>query len=69
MTKTPSTRPQAKAASTTNTKGACHTVPKKKLTATVCWLLSAKAKSVKKMAAFSSQVKYFKGHPLLVQQL
>ena len=69
MTKTPSVSPQAKAASTTKTNGACHKVPKKKYTATVCWLFNAKAKSVKKMAAFSSQVKYFNGNPLLVWQL
>ena len=69
MTKTPSVSPQAKAASTTKTSGACHNVPKKKYTATVCWLFNAKAKSVKKMAAFSSQVKYFNGNPLPVRQL
>ena len=69
MTKTPSIKPQAKAASTTSTSGACHKVPKKKCTATVCWLFNAKAKSVKKMAALSSHVRYFKVNPLVVWRL
>ena len=59
MTKMPSASPLAKVASTTSTRGACHMVPKKKYTATVCWLFSAKAKSVKKMAALSSHMRYF----------
>ena len=54
MTSTPSAIPAEKAASTTNTSGACQTVPKKKYTDTTCWLFSAKAKRVKKTAAFSS---------------
>lgn len=61
MTRTPMKRPQAKVTSTTSTRGACHKVPKKKRTATVCWLFSAKAKSVKKMAALSSHIRYFTG--------
>ena len=36
MTKTPSANPHAKAARTTITNGADHSVPKKKLTATAC---------------------------------
>ena len=36
MTKTPSANPHAKAAKTTITNGADHSVPKKKLTATAC---------------------------------
>jgi len=56
-------KPQAKVTSTTSTRGACHTVPKKKCTATVCWLFSAKAKRVKKMAALSSHIRYFTGNP------
>lgn len=63
MTKIPSDSPPAKAARTTSTKGACQKVPKKKCTATVCWLFSAKAKSVKKMAALSSHIRYFTGDP------
>ena len=59
MTSTPSAIPAEKTASTTNTSGACHTVPKKKCTDTTCWLFSAKANSVKKMAALSSHSMYF----------
>ena len=36
MTRTPSASPHAKAARTTITNGADHSVPKKKLTATAC---------------------------------
>ena len=63
MTKIPKANPEAKAVKTTRTMGACHNVPKKKRTETTCWLLSAKAKSVKKMAALSSQIIYFTGSP------
>jgi len=63
MTKIPRDSPQANAARTTSTKGARHKVEKKKCTATVCWLFSAKANRVKKMAALSSHVKYFTGNP------
>ncbi len=59
----PSASPPAKAVRTTSTRGACQSVPKKKCTATVCWLFSAKAKSVKKMAALSSHIRYFTGNP------
>src|SRR5450830_310015 len=47
------------AASTTNTSGARHWVPKKKWTVASCWLFSAKANRVKKMAALSSHMRYF----------
>src|SRR5690606_11190063 len=47
----------------TSTNGACHCVPKKKFTETTCWLFSANAKSVKKMAALSSHIRYFTWRP------
>jgi hypothetical protein len=59
ISKTPSAKPIPNAVRTTSTNGAFQKVPKKKLTATACWLLSAKAKSVKKMAALSSHKRYF----------
>ena len=55
----PSSKPILKVVNTTSTRLAFQYVPKKKLTATSCWLFSAKAKSVKKMAALSSQDRYF----------
>src|SRR6218665_2057692 len=63
MPSTPAIRPRPKADSTTRTRGARHCVPKKKCTVTSCWLFSAKAKRVKKMAALSSHRKYFIGLP------
>src|SRR5205085_9341393 len=41
-----------------------HTVPKKKCTAVSCWLFSANANSVKKMAALSSHIRYLIGPPV-----
>ncbi len=61
MTSTPAANPTVKLASTTSTNGACQNVPKKKFTDTTCWLFSAKANSVKKMAALSSHSTYFNG--------
>jgi hypothetical protein len=39
------------------TMGACQCTPKNQFTVTGCWLFSAKAKSVKKMKALTSQTK------------
>src|SRR5512145_707988 len=61
MPSAPIARPPANAASTTRTSGAVHDVPKKKCTVASCWLFSAKANRVKKMAALSSHVRYFIG--------
>ncbi|KRC16531.1 hypothetical protein ASE28_06110 [Acidovorax sp. Root219] len=63
MPSTPTMRPAEKAVSTTSTSGARHCVPKKKCTVASCWLFSAKAKRVKKMAALSSHRRYFMGLP------
>src|SRR5450830_525669 len=59
MPSTPAITPSVNAASTTNTSGARHWVPKKKWTVASCWLFSAKANRVKKMAALSSHMRYF----------
>jgi hypothetical protein len=53
MPRIPNEEPQQKRVSTTSTKGAVHWVPKKKCTVASCWLFSANAKRVKKMAALS----------------
>ena len=45
--------PAVKAVNTTSTSGVRHCVPKKKCTVASCWLFSAKANRVKKMAALS----------------
>src|SRR5688500_4789622 len=63
MPRAPMTRPSAKAARTTSTSGARHCVPKKKCTVTSCWLFSANANRVKKMAALSSHMRYFNRLP------
>src|SRR5829696_4981444 len=59
MPSAPMPTPSANAASTTSTRGARHCVPKKKCTVTSCWLFSSNANRVKKMAAFSSHMRYF----------
>src|ERR1700744_3113918 len=64
MPSAPTTMPPAKAASTTRTSGARQEAPKKKLTVASCWLFSAKAKRVKKMAALSSNRRYFMRVPV-----
>jgi len=56
MATTPNAQPAAKAASTTNTMGACHSTPKNQRTEAGCWLFSAKAKRVKNTDALRIQM-------------
>jgi hypothetical protein len=52
----PTIKPQANTAKTTMTSDVLHPAPKKKWTVISCWLLSANANSVKKMAALSTHL-------------